>query len=244
MRRARARIAIFRPLRCASWAPHVVSHVDRPRFIMTVATWHNARLKLTSPGLVMPPDTSRSPDWLREGVSPTEGPILFEDRKRVGSSTAARKGEAIIAIGSRPMADSALRSNVTTRAISAFVAALVVFDWGLVLLPARNPGAYPFVLQCFSAPISVMAPVPEQPVGIRQAAREGLGSDVIADLPGGHEQVQRATLAVTDRVQFGVHATLGATDQTTAPLFRALTGRGAPRQEGTSPKFIGWPLRR
>lgn len=65
MRRARATIAIFLPRRWASWAPHVRSHVERPRFIMTVAAWHSARLRLTSPALVMPPDTSRSPDWLR-----------------------------------------------------------------------------------------------------------------------------------------------------------------------------------
>ena len=33
---------------------------------------HGCRLlRLTSPALVMPPDTSRSPDWLREGVRPT-----------------------------------------------------------------------------------------------------------------------------------------------------------------------------
>ena len=76
MRRARATIAILRPRSCASWAPHVLSHVDRPRFIMTVAAWHNARLRLTSPALVMPSDTSRSPDWLREGVKPTQWPGL------------------------------------------------------------------------------------------------------------------------------------------------------------------------
>ena len=79
MRRARATIAILRPRRSASWAPHVLSHVDRPRFIMTVAAWHNARLRSTSPALVMPPDRSRAPDWLREDVRPTEGPILLED---------------------------------------------------------------------------------------------------------------------------------------------------------------------
>ena len=42
---------------------------------MTVAAWHSARRRLTSPALVMPPETSRSPDWLRDalidmGISP------------------------------------------------------------------------------------------------------------------------------------------------------------------------------
>lgn len=97
MRRASASIAIFRPRRCASWTPHTLSHVDRPRFIITVAAWQNARLRLMSPALVTPPDTSRSTDWLRESVRPTQGPILFEDRKRAGSSTAARKVSATTA---------------------------------------------------------------------------------------------------------------------------------------------------
>lgn len=41
-----------------------------PRFIMTVAAWQSARLRLASPALVMPHDTSRSPNWLREGDKP------------------------------------------------------------------------------------------------------------------------------------------------------------------------------
>lgn|GEM_PF-6889027 len=74
-----------------------LNQLDRPRFIITVAAWHNACLKLTSPALVMPPETSRSPDWLREGVRPTQGPIIFDDLKRVGSSTAARNDNATTA---------------------------------------------------------------------------------------------------------------------------------------------------
>ncbi len=40
IRRAKATIAILRPQRCASCAPQVLSQVDRPRFIITVAAWH------------------------------------------------------------------------------------------------------------------------------------------------------------------------------------------------------------
>ncbi len=97
MRRARATIVILRPPRCASWDPHVLNPVDRPRFIMTVAAWHNARLRLTSPALVIPLDTSRSPDWLRVGVMPTQRPTLFEDRKWAGSLTTPRKVSATTA---------------------------------------------------------------------------------------------------------------------------------------------------
>lgn len=78
IRRANATMALFRPRRFATWAPQVLSQVARPRFIMTVAAWHNARLRFTSPALVMLPKTSRSPDWLRDGVSPTQGPTFLE----------------------------------------------------------------------------------------------------------------------------------------------------------------------
>lgn len=84
-------MAILRPRRCARCAPHVLRHVDWLRFIMAVAAWHNARLRLTSPALVIPPATSRSPDGLREGVRPNPGPPLFDDRKCPGSLTAARR---------------------------------------------------------------------------------------------------------------------------------------------------------
>ena len=68
MRRASATMARFAPRRRATCVAHVLSHVERPRCIMTVAAWHNARRRLTSPALVMPPETSRSPDWFRDGV--------------------------------------------------------------------------------------------------------------------------------------------------------------------------------
>mgnify|MGYP003398274811 CR=1 FL=1 len=37
------------------------------------------KTRLTSPALVIPPEMSRSPDWLREGVRPTHGPTFFEE---------------------------------------------------------------------------------------------------------------------------------------------------------------------
>ena len=90
MRRAKATMARFAPRRRATCAPHVLSQVECPRCIMTVAAWHSARRRLTSPALVIPPETSRSPDWLRDGVRPTHGPTFFEEVNREGSSTADR----------------------------------------------------------------------------------------------------------------------------------------------------------
>ena len=62
--------------------------------------------------------------------------------------------------------------------------------------------------------------IPEKPVDLWQTAEHGPRTDEIADLPRCDEQVQRAPLAVADRVQLGIHAALCATDQaSTLPFF-------------------------
>lgn len=61
--------------------------------------------------------------------------------------------------------------------------------------------------------------MPEQPVNIRQAAERRPYSDIVADLTGGYEQVEWASLAITDRVQLGVHTALSATNQTSTSPF-------------------------
>ena len=74
-------IARFVPLRFATCAAQLLSHDERPRFIMTVAAWQSALRRFASPARVMLPDTSRSPDWLRDGVRPTQGPNFFRCRE-------------------------------------------------------------------------------------------------------------------------------------------------------------------
>lgn len=64
-----------------------------------------------------------------------------------------------------------------------------------------------------------MAAVPEQPIDIRQAVEQHPCADVVADLPGGDEEIEVASLAVADRMQFGVHAALGAANQAATPPF-------------------------
>lgn len=49
-------------------------------------------------------------------------------------------------------------------AVTPLVAPLVVFHDLLALFAAWNAGTSPFVLQRFPEPVSVMAPVPEQPI--------------------------------------------------------------------------------
>ena len=81
-----------------------------------------------------------------------------------------------------------------------------VFDRCLPLLSAWDAGAYPLSLQLFSEPISVVATIPELPIDVWQAAMQVARADVIADLSGGNEQVDRSSLTVADCVQLGVHA--------------------------------------
>ena len=103
--------------------------------------------------------------------------------------------------------------------VATFVAPLVVFECCLALLSAGYAGAYPLVLQCFSEPVGVVTAVTKQPVDLWQATQHCPRADVIADLSGGHKQVQRAAFAVADGMQLCIHTTLGPANQTTTPPF-------------------------
>lgn len=89
------------------------------------------------------------------------------------------------------------------------------------MLSAGDAGLYPFVFQRVPEPVGVIATIPEQPVDFWQVAEQSPRADVIADLAGGDEQVERPPLAIADGMQFGVHAALGPTDQATTPPFFA-----------------------
>lgn len=96
-------MAYFVFQRRATCTAHALSSVWRPRCITTVAAWHNARRRLTSPALVMSPETSRAPDWLRMGVKPTHGPTFFEVANQARSSTVDRN---VSASAARPRAST------------------------------------------------------------------------------------------------------------------------------------------
>ena len=68
---------------------------------------------------------------------------------------------------------------------ATFVSSFVVFDRRFSLLSTRDTGAYPFVFQRFSEPVSVIATISEQPFDVWQAAEQCPCADIIADLPGG-----------------------------------------------------------
>lgn len=103
--------------------------------------------------------------------------------------------------------------------VAPFVSAFVVFDGSLALLPARDTRAYPFILQRFSEPVSVMTAIPQQPFDVRRTTEQRPCADVIADLSDRDEQVDRSSQTVTDSMQLGVHTALRSTDQAAAPPF-------------------------
>jgi hypothetical protein len=98
--------------------------------------------------------------------------------------------------------------------VASFVAALVMLDGVAARLPAGNAGPYPLVFQRFPEPISVITAVGEQPLRLWQVAQQGRRTGIVADLPCGHEEADRAAIGIGDGMQLGVHAALRAADQT------------------------------
>ncbi len=64
-------------------------------------------------------------------------------------------------------------------AIAALVSLLVVFDLCLAGRPGRDARVKSPICQCVPEPIRIVAPVGEQPVGIRQGAKLGRGARVV-----------------------------------------------------------------
>lgn len=93
------------------------------------------------------------------------------------------------------------------------------------MFSAWDADAYPSIFQGFLKPVGVVSAIPEQPFDIRQAAEQCPRTDIVTDLTGGDEQVERPPLAVAYGVQFRAHAAFGSTDQTTTPLFGGQAGR-------------------
>ncbi len=101
--------------------------------------------------------------------------------------------------------------------VAAFVAALVVLDGFAAQLPARDAGPYPLAFQRIPEPVGIITPVGQQPLRPWRTAQQGRRAGVIADLTCRHEEADRPSLGIRNRMQLGVHATLRAPDQT-APL--------------------------
>src|SRR3546814_10827850 len=79
-------------------------------------------------------------------------------------------------------------------AAPAFVAALIVFDGLIAGFPARDTGSDPLFLQSIAEPVGIIAPVGEHPLRFGQTVEQSGRARVIADLPGGHKDADRAAI--------------------------------------------------
>src|SRR3546814_11806630 len=93
-------------------------------------------------------------------------------------------------------------------AVSAFVAALVVFDGLVPYFPARDAGRDALFLQGIAEPVGIIAPVGEHPLRFGQTVEQSGCARVIADLPGGHEEADRAAICIGHGMRLGVHTAL------------------------------------
>src|SRR3546814_8474890 len=95
-------------------------------------------------------------------------------------------------------------------AVAAFVAALVVFDGLVPYFPARDAGRDALFLQGIAEPVGIIAPVGEHPLRFGQTVEQSGYARVIADLPGGHEEADRAAICIGHGMKLGVHTAFRA----------------------------------
>ena len=71
----------------------------------------------------------------------------------------------------------------------------------------------PLAWSAFLNQVGVVAAVAEQPLRLGQVVQQRCCTGVVADLAGGHEEAQRTTRLVGERVELGVQPSSGAADQ-------------------------------
>lgn len=107
--------------------------------------------------------------------------------------------------------------------VAAFVSALIVSHRHGTRFAARNVGLDTFLLQRIPEPFGIVTSVGQHPLRLGHIVQQGSGAGVIADLACGDEEAEWPTIGISQRMELGVHATLGAPDQAPEiPFFRDL----------------------
>ena len=104
-------------------------------------------------------------------------------------------------------------------AVSAFVAALVLFDGQRLGLAPRNAGFDALLLQSSPEPVGIISTVCEHPLRLGQIIEQGGCASIIAALTSGYEETEWASIGIGEGMQLRVHAAFCAPDQTSRPPF-------------------------
>lgn len=71
----------------------------------------------------------------------------------------------------------------------------------------------PFACKASLLPVGVITAVTQQPFRFGQVVQQSRSAGLVADLPGGHEEAERAAAGVGCGVKLCVHAAFGAAYQ-------------------------------
>ncbi len=104
-------------------------------------------------------------------------------------------------------------------AVASPVATLVVTHGCIARLSPRNAGLDALRPQGIPEPVSIIAAITEQPLGLGQLFQKRSRPRVVADLSGGQEEAQGPSVRIGHGVKLGVHPTFGAADQASKPPF-------------------------
>ena len=103
--------------------------------------------------------------------------------------------------------------------VAALVPALIVFDrFGSGFAPRDAWRDAPF-LESSPEPVGVISSVAQKPLRVGKAVEQRGCPSIVADLAGGHEEAERATVCICDGMQLCVHAPFRAADQPPKPPF-------------------------
>ncbi len=110
--------------------------------------------------------------------------------------------------------------------VAPVVAACVVFG-GLVSGFANgDAGGDALFLQSITEPVGIVATISEQRLGFGKFVQQAGGTDMISDLPCGHEETVWTVVRIGNGMELGVHAACRASDQASLGPFFCCKARG------------------
>src|SRR3546814_211256 len=94
-----------------------------------------------------------------------------------------------------------------------------ISDWSSDVCSSDLAGSDTLFLQGVAEPVGIIAPVGEHPLRFGQTVEQSGRARVIADLPGGHKEADRAAICIGHGMKLGVHTAFRAADQASRTPF-------------------------